>query len=67
MISFYSGQNTRQELDDFIPHINSFRPSIKFTVNSSPVSPPFLDINISLRDGYLHSDLHTKATDAHDF
>ena len=47
-----------------ILHINSFHPSIKFIVNSSPVSLPFLDINISLRDGYLHTDLHTKATDA---
>ena len=59
--------NTRHELDDFILHINSFHPSIKFTVNSSPVSLPFLDINISLRDGYLHTDLHTKATDAHGY
>ena len=59
--------NTRHELDDFIFHINSFHPSIKFTVNSSPVSLPFLDINISLRDGYLHTDPHTKATDAHGY
>ena len=56
--------NTRHELDDFILHINSFHPSIKFTVNSSPVSLPFLD---SLTDGYLHTDLHTKATDAHGY
>ena len=59
--------NTRHEMDDFILHINSFHPSIKFNVNSSPVSLPFLDVNISLRDGYLHTDLHTKATDAHGY
>ena len=42
-------------------------PSIKFTVNSSHVRLPFLAININLRDGYLHTDLHTKATNAHGF
>ena len=59
--------NTRHELDDLILHINSFHSSIKFTINSWPVSLPFLDINISQRDGYLHTDLHTNATDVHGY
>ena len=56
--------NTRQELDDFIHHINSFHSSIKFTINFSPVNLHFLDNNIGLRDGYFHTDVHTKQTDA---
>ena len=63
-VIFLLWTNTRHELEDFL-HINSFHPSIKFTVNFSPVNLPFLDINIILIDGYLHTDLHTKATDAH--
>lgn len=56
---------SQEELDVFIDHMNSFHPTIKFTANSSTDSVPFLDINITLRDGFLRTDLYSKPTDAH--
>jgi hypothetical protein len=54
-----------EELDTFINFINAYHPSIKFSVNSSEVFVPFLDIRVSLENGYLQTDLYSKPTDAH--
>jgi hypothetical protein len=54
-----------EDLDVFIDHLNSFHPTIKFTASSSTDCVPFLDINITLKDGFLHTDLYSKPTDAH--
>lgn len=56
-----------EELDVFINHMNSFHPTIKFTANSSVDTVPFLDINITLKDGFLRTDLYSKPTDAHSY
>ena len=56
---------TDEELMQFTTFINQFHPTIKFTVNSSDQSVPFLDINISLKDGFLQTDLYSKPTDSH--
>ena len=40
-----------------------FHPTIKFT--SSTDQLPFLDILISLKDGFLKTDIHTKPIDSH--
>ena len=52
-------------LNLFLDHINSLHPTIKFTSSVSSESIPFLDINIILKNDYLHSDLYSKPTDAH--
>ena len=52
-------------LDVFFDHINSFHPTIKFTIASSTDQLPFLDILISLKDGLLKTDIHSKPTDSH--
>ena len=56
---------TLEDLDTFLDYINTFHYSIKFTHTISSESIPFLDINISLKDGFLHTDLYSKPTDAH--
>jgi hypothetical protein len=58
---------TDDELDAFIKHINSYHSTIKFTVESSTTSIPFLDIKISLVDGFLQTDLYSKPTDTHSY
>ena len=54
-----------QELYQFQSFINNFHPTIKFTLQSSPLALPFLDISLRLEDGFIETDLHTKPTDAH--
>ena len=55
------------ELAQFENYINQLHPTIKFTVKSSPISLPFLDILIKLEQGHITTDLYTKATDAHSY
>lgn len=62
---FLLWRGTDAELDTFINFINSFHPTIRFTVSSSDHQIPFLDIMISLSNGYLHTDLYSKPTDSH--
>ena len=45
--------------------MNTVHPTIKFTAASSRTEIPFLDILIKVRNGLLHTDLHTKPTDTH--
>jgi hypothetical protein len=54
-----------EDLDVFIDYINNFHPTIKFTVNSSVHTVPFLDINITMEEGFFQTDLYSKPTDAH--
>ncbi|XP_070182243.1 uncharacterized protein [Littorina saxatilis] len=54
---------TPEELKIFQKHINTFHPTIKFTMASSPVEMPFLDMTLNMQEGYIETDLHTKATD----
>ena len=56
---------TAEELEQFLTYINTVHPTIKFTSNVSEESVSFLDISVSLRNGVLHTDLHTKSTDSH--
>ncbi|XP_072033107.1 uncharacterized protein [Amphiura filiformis] len=56
-----------EELENFIIHCNSKHPSIKFTAEQSKESVPFLDVMVSLHNGYLESDLYSKPTDTHQY
>ena len=49
----------------FFEHVNSFHPTITFTIAYSTDQQPFLDILISLKNGFLKTDIHTKPTDSH--
>ena len=56
---------TPEDLGVLFKHINSFHPTIKFTIASSTGQLPFLDILISLEDGFLKTDIPTKTTYYH--
>ncbi|KAL8621990.1 hypothetical protein ACOMHN_035518 [Nucella lapillus] len=64
---FVLWRHSDEDLEQFIDHLNSFHPTITFTSESSSSKISFLDIEISLKDGYLHSGLFTKPTDAHGY
>eukprot|EP00745_Piridium_sociabile_P015908 TRINITY_DN23717_c1_g1_i4.p1 TRINITY_DN23717_c1_g1~~TRINITY_DN23717_c1_g1_i4.p1 ORF type:complete len:920 (-),score=175.07 TRINITY_DN23717_c1_g1_i4:31-2790(-) len=54
---------SQKDLDQFTTYINSIHPTIKFTIRNSKTSLPFLDILITIEDGYLTSSLFVKSTD----
>jgi len=56
----------KEALDEFIAHLNSVHPSIKFTHEASPASVNFLDTTV-IKDhtGHLYTTLYTKPTDTH--
>ena len=60
-------QGTEAELQDFIVHLNSCSPSIKFTAEFSRDSVNFLDTTITIQDRMLVSDLYCKPTDSHNY
>ncbi|KAK7101073.1 hypothetical protein V1264_023918 [Littorina saxatilis] len=57
---------TPDELETFEKHINSFHPTIKLTMGSSPAEMPFLDIKLKLQEGFIETD-HTKAMDTKNY
>ena len=48
---------------EFIHHLNTAHPTIKFTSTISPSEIAFLDLIIYSRDNKLHTRLHIKSTD----
>ena len=55
------------ELITLIDYLNNAHPTIKFTSEISLSNVPFLDINISLNNGILSTDLYCKPTDTHSY
>ena len=56
-----------RRLTDVLRYLNTVHPTIKFTAASSRTEIPFLDILIKVRNGLLHTDLHIKPTDTHNY
>ena len=50
---------------EFIQHLNTVHPTIKFTSNISPSEIAFLDLTIYIIDDRLCTRLYTKSTDRH--
>jgi peptide-methionine (R)-S-oxide reductase len=58
----------KQTLDNFLHHLNSCHHSIKFTVETSTTSLPFLDTQVKInQDRSIYTDLYCKPTDAHNY
>jgi peptide-methionine (R)-S-oxide reductase len=59
------GQET---LTEFVDHLNSCHPTIKFTAESSRSSVNFLDVTVNLeQNGAITTTLYTKPTDSHNY
>ena len=56
---------SEEELERFLEFLNEIHPTIKFTHSCSNDQISFLDISISLKNGFLSTDLFTKPTDSH--
>ena len=47
--------------------LNIFLPNLQFTYKLSKKRVAFLDLNVSLENGSVTTDLHTKSTDCHQY
>ena len=56
-----------ERLQEFYQYLNSFRPTINFTMEFSKEQINFLDVKISQKEGPLQTDLYYKSTDTHQF
>ena len=50
---------------EFIKHLNTVHPTIKFTSDISPTEIAFLDLITYIKGNKLYTRLHTKSTDRH--
>ena len=64
---FFTWTHGVEQLNLFLKDINDFYPNLKFTYETSQNSVDFLDLNVSLKDGAIFTDLHIKPTDGHQF
>ena len=55
----------KNSLVEFIEHLNTVHPTIKFTSDISDTQISFLDLSIYINGSTLHTRLHTKLTDRH--
>ena len=62
---FFIWKHGEESLKEFINAINSFHPTIKFTAYWSKEKVHFLDVEVTLENGALSTDLFVKPTDTH--
>ena len=55
----------KNSLVEFIKHLNTAHPTIKFTSDISDTQISFLDLSIYMNEATLHTKLYTKPTDRH--
>ena len=64
---FFIWEHGEESLQEFINEINSFHPTIKFTADWSKEKVNFLDVEVTLKNSVLSTDLFVKPTDTHQF
>ena len=64
---FFMWTHGKEQLNLFLKDLNEFHPNLKFTYETSQNSVDFLDLNVSLKDDAIFTDLHIKPTDGHQF
>ena len=64
---FFLWDHGEESLKDFIQHLNSVHPTIKFTAEYSKDTINFLDVKVSKQGTRLVSDLYVKPTDTHQY
>ena len=64
---FFLWEHGEEKLKEFIDELNKMHPTIKFTADWSKTSINFLDVQVSLIDGKIETDLYVKPTDTHQY
>ena len=64
---FFIWKHGEESFKKFVSEINSFHPAIKFTADWSKERANFSDIEVTLKNGVLSTDLFVKPTNTHQF
>ena len=64
---FFIWTHGEEKLTQFLNELNNFYSNLKFISEISRCTVNFLDLNVSLRNGALHTDLCIKPTDGHQY
>ena len=64
---FFIWTHEEEKLTQFLNELNNFHSNLKFTYETSICTVNFLDLNVSLRNGAIHTDLYIKPTDGHQY
>lgn len=60
---FFLWTRSKEELEDFLAHINTVHPTIKFTLEYDTHVQKFLDVMVTRRDHQLETSIFRKPTD----
>ena len=64
---FFIWMHGEAELKKFMGGLNNFLPNLQFTYESSKKRVAFLDLNVSLENGSITTDLHTKSKNCYQY
>ena len=64
---FFIWAHGEAELKKLMKGLNNFLPNFQFTYDSSRKRVAFLDLNVSLKNVSITTDLYTKSTDCHQY
>ena len=56
-----------ESLKEFLIYVNSYHPTIKFTLEWSNTELPFLDVMVLPKNNKLSTDIYPKPTDTHQY
>ena len=59
---FFIWTHGEEKLTQFLNELNNFHSNLKFTYETSSCTVKFLDQNVSLRNGAIHTDLYIEPT-----
>ena len=66
-VIFFIWTASEKELDDFLNHLNSFHPNLRFTHERSRESLNFPDVIVKIQQGEFVTDVYCKSTDGHQY
>ena len=64
---FFIWTHGEEKLTRFFNELSNFHSYLKFTYETSSSVVNFLDLNVSLRNGAIHTDLYIKPLDSHQY
>ena len=64
---FFIWTHGTQELDSFLNELNKFHPNLSFTYETSKERVNFLDLNVSIRNVAISTDLYIKPIDGEQY